>query len=184
MYSLAGAAWHGAKGTRAVPPIPGPARRAGAVPALRLRDGTCPSRPGPSRGTHPEEQVEGVEQAAQALHRVLPGHGEPPRDTAPSSHHILPPEAGPPAPCREGGRGAGESALPRDQRTGGGDGAAPSPDRPRSAETPGSLPSIPFTFPSPPAPPGDSEGRAVLMEVIHRGQGEAEGCPSGTAGLS
>ncbi|XP_074982644.1 uncharacterized protein LOC142071524 [Caretta caretta] len=28
--------------------------------------------------THPEEQIEGVEQAAQALHRVLPGHGEPP----------------------------------------------------------------------------------------------------------
>lgn len=90
------------------PRSPSPARPSPHLLGRRREPG--PARPAPRRSTHPEEEVEGVQQAAQALHRVLPGHGEPPRETAPFSHHILPPEAGPPAPCRRrGGEGPGES---------------------------------------------------------------------------
>lgn len=39
--------------------------------------------------TYPEEQIEGVEQAAQALDRIFSGHGEPKRGEPPSFHHIL-----------------------------------------------------------------------------------------------
>lgn len=102
---------------------------------LRRQREPCPARSAPRRFTHPEEEVEGVEQAAQTLHRVLPGHGEPPQETAPSSQHILPPDAGPPAPCRgRHGEGPGNFPSPRNQSAGGG-GAKRSPgvtlDRPR-----------------------------------------------------
>lgn len=70
--------------------------------------------------THPEEEVEGVEQAAQAPHRVLPGHGELPRETAPFLHHILAAEAGQPAFCGERQIGPGEPGEPRVEGAGGG----------------------------------------------------------------
>lgn len=54
--------------------------------------------------TYPEEEIERVEQAAQALHRIFSGHREPQEREAPSFQHILPPRAKQqPSAEREGG---------------------------------------------------------------------------------
>ena len=54
--------------------------------------------------TYPEEQIERVEQAAQALHRIFSGHREPQETEAPSFQHILPPRAKQQPSAEKGGR--------------------------------------------------------------------------------
>ena len=76
--------------------------------------------------TYPEEQIERVEQAAQALHRIFSGHREPQEREAPSFQHILPPRT----KQQRSAEGGGEQETP-DQRA-----SQPPPISPRSALSP------------------------------------------------
>lgn len=58
--------------------------------------------------TYPEEQIERVEQAAQALHRIFSRHREPQEREAPSFQHILPRRA----KQQRSAEGGGEQETP------------------------------------------------------------------------